>query len=126
MMILFISDFPPSFPNFQEILNKSLSQANDRLSHVTSRDDLRADFHAREVAAAALKRAQAVDWLPEYRPVSIVPPGRSADTVLERVTRISPALILGVGMTSAKIDRWRFSFRVPKWLFQSCLPCSVP
>ena len=52
--------------------------------------------HFVQLAAAALKREMAADWLPEFRPVSIVPPARSPDTVLERVTRISSATILQV------------------------------
>ncbi len=80
-------------------------QAHDRLSHVTSREDLRADFHAREIATAAMKREMAEDWLPEYRPVSIVPPGKSADTVLERITRISPSIILQVRNPHARVRR---------------------
>ncbi|PNH03911.1 Pyruvate kinase, partial [Tetrabaena socialis] len=51
------------------------------------------EFHAREMAAAAFKRDQALDWLPEYHPVSVVPPSRGALTNLERVTRVSQACI---------------------------------
>lgn len=80
----------------RQLNDKSLSQASERLSRVQSREDLKHDYHAREVAAAAFKRDMAADWLPEYRPVSIVPPERTPDTVLERTVRISPAQILQV------------------------------
>ncbi|KXZ44735.1 hypothetical protein GPECTOR_63g60 [Gonium pectorale] len=52
------------------------------------------EFHLREKAAAALKREKALDWLPEYKPITIVPPSRRTMTHLERVTRVSQACIL--------------------------------
>eukprot|EP00197_Chlamydomonas_leiostraca_P005101 CAMPEP_0202877626 /NCGR_PEP_ID=MMETSP1391-20130828/30949_1 /ASSEMBLY_ACC=CAM_ASM_000867 /TAXON_ID=1034604 /ORGANISM="Chlamydomonas leiostraca, Strain SAG 11-49" /LENGTH=158 /DNA_ID=CAMNT_0049559691 /DNA_START=118 /DNA_END=591 /DNA_ORIENTATION=+ len=61
---------------------KTLSEATSRLIRVQSRDDFKEEFHAREVAAAAFKRDMATDWLPEYRPASIIPPERTPDTVL--------------------------------------------
>lgn len=54
------------------------------------------EFHLREMVAAALKREKAADWLPEYRPISIVPPARGALTHIDKVTRVSPAAILQV------------------------------
>lgn len=66
--------------------------------HLQSREDFKQEFHAREVANAAMKREMAADWLPEYRPMSIVPPEQSADTILTRVTRISQATLLKVMM----------------------------
>lgn len=48
------------------------------------------------MAAAALKREKAMDWLPEYRPISVVPPSRGRLTHLERTTRVSQAAILNV------------------------------
>lgn len=60
-----------------------------------------------QVAAAAFKREKASDWLPEYRPVSIVPPERTPNTVLERITRISAATLLKVGPAARTYPVWR-------------------
>ncbi|GFR42123.1 hypothetical protein Agub_g2966 [Astrephomene gubernaculifera] len=82
-----------SFAQLEE-LSKPLSTARAALNSVHSRMDLLKEFHLREMAAASLKREKALDWLPEYRPVSVVPPSRGALTHLERVTRVSQACIL--------------------------------
>lgn len=80
-----------------EIKNqKNLSEARASLKKVQSRDDFARQYHNRELAAAAIKRVMAADWLPEYQPVSIVPPNQSELTVLQRQTRVSPAMIVKV------------------------------
>ena len=42
------------------------------------------------------KRRAAEDWRPEYTPESILPPGKTPDTVAERTTRTSLAMITKV------------------------------
>jgi hypothetical protein len=49
-----------------------------------------------QAAAEHLKRQAATDWLPEYRPVSIVPPRAAAAQTYQKTTKISPAMILQV------------------------------
>ncbi|EFJ40446.1 pyruvate kinase [Volvox carteri f. nagariensis] len=83
-----------SFGQLSEDIQRPLNSARAALNSVHSRMDLLQEFHLREMAAAALKREKALDWLPEYRPVSVVPPARGAITHLERVTRVSQAAIL--------------------------------
>ncbi|GIL77051.1 hypothetical protein Vretimale_3233 [Volvox reticuliferus] len=83
-----------SFGQLSEDIQRPLNTARAALTSVHSRMDLLQEFHHREMAAAALKREMALDWLPEYRPVSVVPPSRGAITHLERVTRVSQAAIL--------------------------------
>ncbi|GIL58673.1 hypothetical protein Vafri_13670 [Volvox africanus] len=83
-----------SFGQLSEDVQRPLNTARAALTSVHSRMDLLQEFHHREMAAAALKREKALDWLPEYRPVSVVPPSRGAITHLERVTRVSQAAIL--------------------------------
>lgn len=63
---------------------------------VQSREEFSRNFHQRELAAAAVKREMALDWLPEYQPVSTAPPHEGGLAVLQRQTRISPAMILQV------------------------------
>lgn len=79
----------------------TLNEAKASLRGVQSREDLLQEFHTRELAAAAFKCEAAEDWLPEYRPISIVPPSNAPLAHLERVTRVSPACILTVR------GRWR-------------------
>eukprot|EP00198_Chlamydomonas_reinhardtii_P006402 XP_001695738.1 pyruvate kinase [Chlamydomonas reinhardtii] len=83
-----------SFGQLTEEVSKPLSKARSALKSVHSRMDLIQEYHLREVAAAALKREKAMDWLPEYRPISVVPPSRGRLTHLERTTRVSQAAIL--------------------------------
>ncbi|PNH10739.1 Pyruvate kinase, partial [Tetrabaena socialis] len=82
-----------SFASMGDEVVRPLTTARNALKSVHSRMDLLQEFHAREMAAAAFKRDQALDWLPEYHPVSVVPPSRGALTNLERVTRVSQACI---------------------------------
>jgi len=84
-----------------DIQEKSIVQAKAALAHVESTHDVGAaergfaeELRARQRTADAFKAAAAVDWLPEYHPASIVPPGESKDTIVERVTRVSLASIL--------------------------------
>ncbi|KAG2439977.1 hypothetical protein HXX76_004095 [Chlamydomonas incerta] len=83
-----------SFGQLTEEVSRPLSKARSALKSVHSRMDLIQEYHLREVAAAALKREKAADWLPEYRPMSVVPPSRGRLTHLERTTRVSQAAIL--------------------------------
>ncbi|GLC60287.1 hypothetical protein PLESTB_001594600 [Pleodorina starrii] len=83
-----------SFGQLSDEITRPLNTARAVLNSVHSRMDLLQEFHLRETAAAAFKREKALDWLPEYRPVSVVPPSRGAITHLERVTRVSMAAIL--------------------------------
>eukprot|EP00195_Chlamydomonas_chlamydogama_P007138 CAMPEP_0202895824 /NCGR_PEP_ID=MMETSP1392-20130828/4951_1 /ASSEMBLY_ACC=CAM_ASM_000868 /TAXON_ID=225041 /ORGANISM="Chlamydomonas chlamydogama, Strain SAG 11-48b" /LENGTH=1605 /DNA_ID=CAMNT_0049580967 /DNA_START=110 /DNA_END=4924 /DNA_ORIENTATION=+ len=85
---------PSVAKSFKELNEKSLASAHEKLSKVMTRDDMREEFRMREMTAQALKREMAADWLPEYRPASIIVPTRTDDTVLDRTTRISPASIL--------------------------------
>jgi pyruvate kinase len=56
-----------------------------------------------QAAAEHLKRQAATDWLPEYRPVSIVPPGAAAAQTYQKTTKISPAMILQVRPSLASL-----------------------
>eukprot|EP00798_Chlamydomonas_sp_ICE-L_P001361 gene1361-32724_t len=85
---------PRPVKSFKEHLGDTLNCAKSALSHVSSHAQLRDQQHLREVAGDALKHSIAEDWLPEYRPTSVVPSGRGANTVLESVTHISSSLIL--------------------------------
>lgn len=67
-----------------------------KLRQVRSRDDLVGSFHKRERAAEKLKKQKAADWLPEYKPTSIVPPAASKDAVVQKTTKISIPMITEV------------------------------
>ncbi|KAG2495346.1 hypothetical protein HYH03_006615 [Edaphochlamys debaryana] len=83
-----------SFSELSDEVAKPLHHARAALKSVHSRMDLLQEFHLREIAAAAFKREKALDWLPEYHPVNVVPPSRGTLTNLTRTVRVSPAAIL--------------------------------
>jgi hypothetical protein len=97
-------------------------------AQVMSRDDLVGSFHQREQAADKLKRQKAVDWLPEYRPLSIVSPAASKDALVQKTTRVSIPMILQVCCWPAMRPAMRLGLvRLVGWMHagqQEALPAS--